>query len=193
MRAAARVSAKSTEIQENARTVAMDAFLEGRIEDGKRILQVERVKLSKPQAKKVAGLLAKQGRFDDATAVLVASSWSEEQAKQELAPPPTAQVGDILYTSGGYEQTNVSFYEVVAVSGSTATIRQIGKNYLPSQSTQYEDAVTPAVGAFVGPPTKKRVQKATYGGSYKIKISDYSTAYPWDGKPKRQTAAGYGH
>ena len=192
MRFAPRTSTKPTEIQENARKVAMDAFLEGRIEDGKRILQVERVKLSKPQAKKVAGHLAKQGRFDDATAVLVASSWIEAQAKEELAPPPTAKVGDILYSSWGYDQTNIDFYEVVTVSGSSATIRKIAENRLPSDS-RYDELVTPKVGTFVGPPKKKRVQKTSYGGSYKIKVDDSETAYPWDGKPKRQTAAGYGH
>ena len=193
MRYGSRTSTKPTEIQENARKIAMDAFLEGRIEDGKRILQVERVKLSKPQAKKVAGLLAKQGRFDDATAVLVASSWTAEEATDELAPPPTAKIGDILVSSWGYEQTNIDYYQVVAVSGSTATIRKIGKQHVSSQGGQYVDAVIPSVDTFVGPPMKKRVQKTSYGGAYKIKISDYQTAFPWDGQPDRQTSAGYGH
>jgi hypothetical protein len=185
-------STKLTASQETARLVAMDAFLAGRMAEGELILKSERAKLSKPEAKKIAHLLAKQGRFDDATKVLLLSSWSASSAEQELAAPPTAKVGDILYTSGGYEQTNVSFYQVVAVSGSSVSIRKLGKRAVPAESTQYETAVVPIVGDFVGVAKTKRVQKSTYGGDYKLKIDD-STAWIWDGKPQRETASGYGH
>ena len=186
-----RESTKPTEQQQIARKIAMDAFLAGRMTEGEQILKTERTKLSKTDAKKIAHLIAKDGRFDDATKVLLMSSWDEKSAALELAEQPSAKVGDVLYTSGGYNETNVSYYQVVAASGTSATIRKIEKRIF--ERSQYENAVVPVQGAFVGPPLKKRVQKATYGGPYKIKISDGTTAYLWDGKPQRETAAGYGH
>jgi hypothetical protein len=186
-----RESTKPTELQENARKIAADAFLEGKMIEGKTILDNARTKLAKPQAKKIAHILAKQGRFDAATEVLLLSNWSAESAKEELAPTPTAQVGNILYTSGGYEQTNVSFYEVVAVSGATATIRKLSKRTIADH--RYEIEVVPVPGSFVGVPMKKRIQKSRgFGGNYKLKVGDHS-AWLWDGKPQRETAAGYGH
>jgi len=180
-------------MQVASRKVAEDAFLAGKMAEGEQILKNERTKLDKTSAKKIAHLLAKQGRFDDATKMLLLSSWTAESAAKELELPPTAKVGEILYTSGGYEQTNVYFYEVVGVSGATATLRKINKRHVPAESTQYETAVMPIPGSYAGEPMKKRVQKATYGGPYKVKISDNVTAFLWDGKVKRETAAGYGH
>lgn len=172
--------------------VAKDSFLAGQMARGKEILEMERTRLSKPQAKQVAKVLASEGRMDDAMTVLLLSM-SEYEAKESLAPAPTAKVGDILYSSWGYDQTNIDFYQVTAVSGSSATVREIAKNYLPSQSSRGQDAVMPAVGSFIGPPKKKRVQKSGGGRDYRIKIDDSSTAWPWDGKPKFQTASGFGH
>ena len=183
-----RKSTKPSELQENARKIAMDAFLEGKMADGKRILEVERTRLSKPQAKMVAKHLSDQGRIDDAMTVLM-MSMGQDQAKRELSPAPKANVGDILYTSGGYEQTNVAFYEVVGVSGASATIRKLSKRI--ARFSQYDDYVVPVPGSFVGEPTTKRVQKSNYS-PYTVAIgSDH--AWVWDGTPQRQTAAGLGH
>lgn len=45
----------------------------------------------------------------------------------ETRPAATAKVGDVFYTSWGYDQTNVDFYEIVRVSasGKTAKARRI--------------------------------------------------------------------
>jgi hypothetical protein len=191
MRWGYRASTKPTADQEAARKIALDAFDEGKIALGKSILENARTKLSKPQAKKIARLLASRGQFDAATEVLVLSNWSEKAAKEELAPAPTAKVGDILYTSGGYEQTNVDYYEVVAVSGASATVRPISSRIVADH--QYSVEVVPVPGSFTGPPVKKRVQKSS-GGRYEIKISEgRGHAWLWDGKPKTETASGYGH
>lgn len=167
----------------------MDAFIEGKMVNGKRILEVERTHLSKPQAKKVAKVILQQpGRMDDALAVLM-MSMSASQAQEELAPQPTAKVGDILYASWGYEQTNVDFYEVVEVSGQSATIRKISRHVVADHT--YSVDVMPNPGSFVGAPKKKRVQKSR-GGKYEIKVNG-EYAWLWEGKPKTETASGYGH
>jgi len=188
MRWSPRPSTKPTEMQAQSRQVAIDAFLEGRMADGKRLLEVEGTRLSKPQAKKTARLLVEQGRPSDAMDVLLLSM-GRSQAEEELAPAPTAKVGDILYASWGYDQTNIDFYEVVAVSGSSATIRRIAERVF--SRSQYEDAVVPVPGAFIGEPKKKRVQKSGTK-SYSVKANGHH-AHLWDGKPKYQTASGYGH
>lgn len=49
-------------------------------------------------------------------------------------PTPNADgvhIGDLYYTSWGYDQTNINFYQVVALKGKrTAVIRQIANDYL---------------------------------------------------------------
>lgn len=70
------------------------------------------------------------------------------------------QVGTILHYAWGYEQTQCEFYEVVARTGYTATLREIGSIDVGPQggmSTHYK----PNPGHFVGPPICKRI---TAGG-----------------------------
>ena len=35
------------------------------------------------------------------------------------------RVGDILYSSWGWEQTNIDFYQVIAIRGCTVRLRQL--------------------------------------------------------------------
>lgn len=99
------------------------------------------------------------------------------------------QPGDILYSSWGYDQTNVDFYEVLGITKASAMIQKIEKRILPG-SGRGSDKVVPVPGKLDqrSKPMQKRVRS---DGS--VKISSYSNAYPWDGKPKSQTSAGYGH
>ncbi len=183
-----RPSTKPSADQEVARSIALDAFLEGKIALGKSVLEQHHTRLSKPQAKKAAVVLMNAGRADDAMAVLM-MSMGKEQAQRELAPAPTATVGDILYTSWGYDQTNVDFYQVIEAKGATATIRKIAGR--TASSERGSDYVVPQPGSFIGAPKKKRVQK---DHPYTINMGDgEGHAHVWDGKPKYQTASGYGH
>lgn len=50
---------------------------------------------------------------------------AKKKAKQNFENP--YKVGDILYDSWGYEQTNVSFYQIVKVSDKSVWIRKIGE------------------------------------------------------------------
>jgi hypothetical protein len=183
-----RASSKSP-LADGYRQVAMDAFLEGRIDEGEKLLASTRTRLTKPQAKKVAKELLAGGKTDAAMRVLV-GAMGKESAELELREAPTAKVGDVLYTSWGYEQSNVDFYEVVAVSGQMATVREIQKRVV--DRGQYDNGIIGDRGAYVGPPKRVRVQKSYRAGEYHLKIDDHH-AWQWDGKPHRETAAGYGH
>jgi hypothetical protein len=182
-----RLSTKPTADQEAARSVAMDAFLEGRMEHGKTILKTAGARLSKPQAKKIARLIQQQGRDQDAIDVLL-TVFGKESAATMMAPAPTAKVGDVLYTSWGYDQTNIDFYEVMAVKGQSCTIAKIGQRVVGGG--RGSDEVVAARGQFIGKPMTKRVLKGSRG-TYEVKIGDHH-AWLWDGKPKYQTASGYG-
>jgi hypothetical protein len=93
--------------------------------------------------------------------------------------------GDILYTSWGYDQTNIDFYEVVDVKGAVLVVREIGEK-LERDDGKGTEYVVPQPGHFVGSPMRVR---PTPNG---VKIENHSGS-KWDGKPKYQTALGWGH
>lgn len=94
------------------------------------------------------------------------------------------QPGDIYYTSWGYDQTNVDFYEVVAVSEKKISVRPIALR------TVKEDRGADYVVAIPGKYTGPIVQKVPNANGFTV---DNQHASKWDGKPKYQTAQGWGH
>jgi len=58
-------------------------------------------------------------------------------------------VGDIVYSSWGYEQTNVDFFEVVRVpSGRSAVVRKIEQDIIESAPGSMSGKTTPKPGQF---------------------------------------------
>jgi len=93
---------------------------------------------------------------------------------------------DILYTSWGYDQTNVDFYEVTEIVGDKMIkVREVGKSI--AREEQGADYVVATPGKFVGPEIKARV-----GVGDRVTIKGHG-ASKWDGKPIYETASGYGH
>lgn len=110
--------------------------------------------------------------------------------RQERKAPHTLKLGAILSSSWGYDQTNVDFYEVVAVVGNNSVkIQKIGQALAEEQkggpSAEY---VVPVPGSYKGEPMLKRVSAGNY-----IRLNSYSGASVWSGNPKYQTAWGWGH
>ena len=92
------------------------------------------------------------------------------------------KVGDILYTSWGYDQTNVDYYQVIKLpSAKMVVIREI------ASKRKGDDYVVPAKNKFVGPPMRKKV-----GHGDTIKINSFAWAHKWEGKPNYETF-GMGH
>jgi len=97
-------------------------------------------------------------------------------------------MGDILYSSWGYEQTNVDWYEVIEVTGpQSVIIREIGAKVVRSDSVG-NDYVAGVPGNYIGPEMKKRVARGDT-----IKITSFASASKWDGKPRYQTGGHGGH
>lgn len=71
----------------------------------------------------------------------------------------TVSVGDIFVSSWGYEQANVSFYQVISLHGkTTVTVREIRTNtqHTKSMMTGYK---IPRLNDFCGEPLKRRVRE----------------------------------
>ncbi|BCA97241.1 hypothetical protein TUM19329_36020 (plasmid) [Legionella antarctica] len=86
------------------------------------------------------------------------------------------QIGSILYTSWGYEQTNIDFYEVTRLIGKTTLeLREISQSCVPGQYG-LSGKTKPIPSHFVSDPFKKRISTE---GSVRI---DGHGAYIWSGE-----------
>ena len=116
------------------------------------------------------------------------------------------EVGQILYSSWGYDQTNIDFYQIVRVSDKgTVWILPMSKQSDTVGWEQY--SVLPGavrtehqVREYFGEPNDNGFQdyrnvtvpikpsrhkwNQSYGG---VTLSSYSCAWVWDGKPKHET------
>ena len=139
--------------------------------------------------------------IDDAIPVDI---WEEEHDKEGALLTRTAmpnpvdlgvQVGDIFYSSWGYDQTNVDFYEVTGLTGASVRVRPIAAT-IESSSGTGQDYLMPVPGSYKGPEFTKRIQ-GTPGGERSnqpyFRLDSSSGAWLWDGKPKYQTSYGWGH
>ena len=113
---------------------------------------------------------------------------SKEQRK--LTKDHDIKVGDIFYTNWGYDQTNIDFYEVVAVRGTRIDMKEL-RQVLDSHSGNY-DAVLPAEGPDRFADDKVRTVSARADGTV-TSLSSFEYPTKWDGKPKYQTDAYSGH
>lgn len=95
------------------------------------------------------------------------------------------QAGDILYSSWGYDQTNINFYEVIEAGAKEVIIREVAQKTTGSEMAA--EYVVPVPGKYVGPALRRRPAS---GG---VKIDSSQRATKWDGRPKSQTAYGWGH
>ena len=115
----------------------------------------------------------------------------KEAALDTAAPVVTPQVGDILSSSWGYDQTNVDFYEVRKVMGSMIVLQKVeNKIVRDSGSMVY---VVPVLGQHKGATIRRKFGPRWNGEGYNVNISSYAIASKWNGTPMGQTAAGWGH
>lgn len=81
-------------------------------------------------------------------------SWEEmkeKRKKQRKEEKASVQVGDILYNSWGWEQTNIDFYQVVEVKGGQFTIQPIAASRVEGSLMSHgmADEVTPVKDRFI--------------------------------------------
>lgn len=104
----------------------------------------------------------------------------------------TLAIGDILYASWGYEQTNVDYFQVINVTPKMVTFREI-------EAEQKETGFM--CGDIIPKPDKftkdsreytRPVRQLSYDGSLFVPFAEYPGGYskslrPWDGLPKRNS------
>ena len=98
------------------------------------------------------------------------------QTLQHINTPQNYPVaGDIFYTSWGYEQTNIDFYQVISASGKSVKVRRI-----EGKITDYKDMsghTTPAKDCFRGNEQTFRLN-FNIDGSPSFKVASYAHAMP---------------
>lgn len=106
---------------------------------------------------------------------------------------PKYKVGDYLYSTWGYEQTNVNFYRVVGVTAKCVKIVPV-KSKVCKQSAGMSHYVTAtderdSLCVFDAKDSVKRVgymvKQVRTDGS--ISLSSYARAYRWHGEPVLET------
>ena len=90
------------------------------------------------------------------------------------------EVGSILYSSWGYDQTNITFYEVLRKTAKTVTLQPVH-----SEIVESGDMVGKVIAT--KEPKGKPVRRSLRFGNA-VRIESYEWAYVWDGQPKRFSA-----
>lgn len=112
------------------------------------------------------------------------------------APKHALKVGQWLYSTWGYEQTNASFFKVVGVTPSGVVLQQYETN---DTWTNDKHGHNTMVGTAVpgtkpqGAPKRKQVVQVvtSHGVVDEVKVGDsMGHAEPWDGRPVRVTSYG---
>lgn len=93
----------------------------------------------------------------------------QEKNTREIKP------GAIFYASWGYDQTNIDFYQIIAVKGIKVIVREL---YQDKQHNAIDHGVTSAIkDSFKGEEITLRI------GKYGLKVEQRNTLSKWDGKP----------
>jgi hypothetical protein len=109
-------------------------------------------------------------------------------------------VGDILYSSWGYDQTNIEFFKVVKVSDFSVWIQELRsqitevtgwahEKVIPTDSSTYEVRNWDVPGEYITktyPIQRKKIQYFSWDADeiYYVSLNSFSHAKLWDGKPK---------
>ena len=88
------------------------------------------------------------------------------------------EVGDILKASWGYDQTNIDYYEVVAVKGQMVEVQEIGQ----IREVEGYDCgrCAPVPGQYISGVKRYKAQSGYGGNGYYIKIDSCANASKMD-------------
>ena len=95
----------------------------------------------------------------------------------------TLKVGNILSSSWGYDQTNVTFYQVTRTTALSVELRTLQSNATYDNTTMTGTKM-PIAGKFAH--GNKFVKRVSAYGQVKIGYSEYASL--WNGKPQRYSS-----
>lgn len=96
-----------------------------------------------------------------------------------LQDSPSMISGQILFSSWGYDQTNVDFYQVIEVKNGFAIVQKMES--IPQDQGGMTGRMMPGVLIPGAPKIRRKIKN--YGKDV-IRIESYASAAAWDGKPK---------
>jgi len=99
----------------------------------------------------------------------------KQQKRKEMVNP--YKIGDILYSSWGYEQTNVDFFQVTKVGDKSVWVRPIASEMVPDTQGHDSSNVRPLKDDFRGEEIYKPLVVSTY--SEKPHIGGRYPLYPY--------------
>ena len=107
---------------------------------------------------------------------------AKRTARANFVNPYT--VGQVLYGSWGYDQTNIDFYEVVKVGARSIVVRELAQNLVTDEGCgPMSGKVTPKAGEYIG--EAKQVNLCIRAdGSHHINSPKHGYLYEFDGRAK---------
>ena len=108
---------------------------------------------------------------------------AEKKAKYEAENKAFSfTVGEILSGSYGYEQTNVHFYEVMAVTPTFLTVREIKSDAIPTGDMTTKEMPIP--GDYTGDHMRRKIWRNV------VFVTKSILATKWDGQPEHGSSYG---
>ena len=105
----------------------------------------------------------------------------QNRRTENRTKPRKLQVGHILKSSWGYDQTNVDFYQVTGLIGSTMVeLRKVAA--VSKETASMQGTCVPDVDTFTGDPIRRRAD----GDG--VRIDDVRWASLWNARPASWTA-----
>ena len=119
-------------------------------------------------------------------------SKADRKAQRKLTSEHDIKVGDIFYTSWGYDQTNTEFYEVVNVRGSRIDLKEIGYTVDYEKASYGREDITPVPHKFVN-DIVYTVSARADGTVTPLDGKSFLQLYKYAGGSHEVTATGWGH
>tara|TARA_R110000796_G_scaffold222497_1_gene338688 strand:+ start:14 stop:601 length:588 start_codon:yes stop_codon:yes gene_type:complete len=115
----------------------------------------------------------------------------EERAKRFT--PHSLKIGDVLYCSWGYDQTNIDFFKVSKLIGKNKVALIPVSGAYTEQNGAYGNKVVASDECSRNSFITKEKNYMVDGSNNSITISSFANAYLWDGKPLYETDPLFGH
>lgn len=110
-----------------------------------------------------------------------ASKRAAAERRSARRRPHDLRVGDVLVSTWGYEQTNVSWYEITRVLPRSVEARPVAS--LRTETGPLHGTCVPVRGRYTGPARRYRAS-----AGHPVRVSKSAVAVPWDGRPRHWTA-----
>lgn len=98
--------------------------------------------------------------------------------------PHNIEVGTVFVSRWGYDQTNIDFYEVVAITPKTLQLRPIKATRTDGEGP-YTHNVLPLPGEYTGDVIRRRIAA---GSRNAVAINSFEYASPWEGRTETATS-----